>query len=321
MGPGGYDAYMVYSFGGPEGPDEVIPFLQKVTEGKNVPLERLEEVAENYRLFDGVSPINAQNRQLIALVEQELRSRGNNTPIYFVNRHWHPRIEEALQDVARAGHRRVLAFITSAFGSNPGCRAYRTEMNAALDAMTDAPSVDYVARFHDQPLFLRVLEDRLRDGLSVAGPETHVVFTAHSIPTAMAQTCPYEEQLAAARAHLVDRVGLTNFSHAWQSRSGPPQVPWLEPDIVDHIDELSRSGVTEVAVMPIGFVSDHMEVKYDLDTQAREHAAALGMTFHRIATAGTHPLFVKLVADLLETPEHTPCAPDCCSYTPRRPRV
>jgi ferrochelatase len=272
----------------------VVPFLENATRGRGVPRDRLLEVAEHYQYFGGVSPINAQNRALAAALEAELREHGPALPVFLGNRNWHPFVEDVLREMRDRGIRRALALVTSAYSSYSGCRQYREDIARARAAIgDDAPRVDKLRTFHDHPGFIEANAARLRgtlDTIELADrPGTHVVFSAHSIPLSMARCCAYEAQLTEAVALVASAVGVRNWTVAYQSRSGPPHVPWLEPDIADVLTELSRNGARDVVVAPIGFVSDHMEVLYDLDHEAREVASLLGLRFHRAASAGTHP--------------------------------
>lgn len=318
-----YDAILLLSFGGPEGPDDVIPFLENVTRGRGVPRERLEEVAEQYALFGGVSPINEQNRHLIRALRRALDDRRIDLPIHWGNRNWSPYVEDAMQDLADAGHRRVLALATSAYSSYSACRQYLEDIERARSHVGDAaPTVDKIRPYWDHPGFQDAAADRLADALADAPDDARIAFTAHSIPVSMASTSDYEAQLRSVAAAVVARV---SPDRAWdlvfQSRSGPPRVPWLEPDIVDHLHALHDAGTDHVVVVPIGFVSDHMEVLFDLDTQAAGAAEELGMTMVRAGTVGTHPAFVGGLADLIELALAggvATCAPDCCP-APVRP--
>ncbi len=319
----GYDAILLLSFGGPAGPDDVIPFLQNVTRGRGVPLERLEAVAEQYRLFGGVSPINDQNRALITALRGALDERGIDLPVHWGNRNWKPYVEDTMGDLAEAGHRRVLALATSVFSSYSGCRQYLEDIERARAHVgATAPAVVKVRPYWNHPGFVGAVTDRVRDAVTQAPDDAPLVFTAHSIPLSMASTSDYEAQLRSVAARVVDQVAPDReWALVFQSRSGPPQVPWLEPDIVDHLRSLAGAGITSVVVVPIGFVSDHMEVQFDLDTQAAEAAESLGMTMVRASTVGTHPLFVAGLVDLVE--QHlaghgVACDPGCCP-APVRP--
>ncbi|RJL34262.1 ferrochelatase [Bailinhaonella thermotolerans] len=304
-----YDALLVVSFGGPEKPDDVLPFLENVTRGRNVPRERLLEVAEHYHRFGGVSPINAQNRELIAAVGE-----GFGLPIYWGNRNWHPLLEDTLRQMAADGVRRAAAFITAAYCSWSSCRQYLDAIEAARAAVgPGAPEIVPLRHYHDHPGFVEANADRVRDALASlpedARGEARLVFTAHSIPVSMAGKSPYEAQLRETAALVAAAVGGDRpYDLVWQSRSGPPHIPWLEPDVLDHLEALHAAGTRAVVVAPIGFVSDHMEVVYDLDEEAAALAAKLGMAFARAGTAGTHPAFVRMVRDLAAEPEPAPHA-------------
>lgn len=318
-----YDAVLLLSFGGPEGPDDVIPFLENVTRGRGVPRERLEEVARQYERFGGVSPINDQNRALIAALQAEFDRRGIDLPIHWGNRNWAPYVEDTMTTLADEGHRRVLALATSAYSSYSACRQYLEDIERARAAVGDrAPVVDKIRPYWDQPGFVDAVTDRVRSAVDGAPDDAPLAFTAHSIPLSMASTSDYESQLRAVASAAADRVAPGRpWDLVFQSRSGPPQVPWLEPDIVDHLHALHDDGVTGVVVAPIGFVSDHMEVQFDLDTQAAEAAAELGVTMVRAGTVGTHPTFVAGLVDLVEhhlAGDVPVCRPGCCPR-PERP--
>jgi ferrochelatase len=327
-----YDALLVVSFGGPEGPDDVIPFLENVTRGRGVPPERLEEVAHHYRRFGGVSPINRQNRDLIAALELELAAHGVRLPVYFGNRNWHPFLADTLRELRDAGVERALAFFTSAFSSYSGCRQYREDLYAAQTAVgADAPEVLKLRTFYNHPGFVAANADRVRDALAQIPSErraaAHVVFSAHSIPTAMADRCRYADQLAETSRLVAEAVGAGAHSVAYQSRSGPPHVPWLEPDVCDHLRELRGRGVEDAVISPVGFVSDHLEVLYDLDVEAVEAGAEIGLNVVRAGSAGTHPAFVSMISELVQErldasaprrvagrfgPSPDVCPSDCC---------
>jgi ferrochelatase len=322
---GPVDAIVVVSFGGPEGMDDVMPFLENVTRGRGVPRERLLEVAHHYELFGGVSPINEQNRALVAALEQDLRAHGVDLPVYFGNRNWHPFLEDTVRQMRDDGVRKALAFLTSAYSSYSGCRQYRENLFVAQQAVgPDAPELPRLRMLYNHPGFVAANTDRVRDALAQVPEGSHVAFTAHSIPVAMAGNCAYEAQLRETARLVAEAAGVERWGLVYQSRSGPPQVPWLEPDILDHVEQLDAPGVV---VAPIGFVSDHLEVLYDLDVEARDAAEKRGLAFARAGTAGTHPAFVAAIRDaILERldprsekralgrfgPSHDTCAPDCC---------
>jgi ferrochelatase len=324
-----FDAIVIISFGGPEGMDDVMPFLENVTRGRGVPRERLLDVAHHYELFGGVSPINAQNRALIAALEPELRAHGVDLPVYFGNRNWQPFLTDTMRQMRDDGVRRALAVFTSAFSSYSGCRQYREDLfNAQLVVGADAPEVPRVRMFFNHPGFVQANAERVREAMAkLPSGDVHIAFTAHSIPVAMAKNCAYEAQLAEAARLVGDAVGVADWAVVYQSRSGPPQVPWLEPDVSDHLEHASARGVRNVVISPIGFVSDHLEVLYDLDVEARQTADRLGLTMVRAGAAGTHPAFVAGLRDLILErltpgadraalgrfgPSHDVCAPDCC---------
>jgi len=304
-----YDAFLLLSFGGPQGPDEVLPFLRNVTAGRGIPDERLAEVAEHYQHFGGVSPITAQNEALLAALAAEFDRRGFALPLYFGNRNWHPFVTDTARQLAADGHREVLVLATSATGSYSGCRQYREDLARAAEA---APDIRFTKLRHyfDHPGFIEANADAVRAALArlpaAAADDARLVFTAHSVPVSMNATAGpsgglYMDQHQATAALVAEAVRGpgAEFDLVWQSRSGPPQVPWLAPDINDHLRALADSGVRSVLVAPTGFVSDHLEVLWDLDNEAAETAASLGLDLVRAATAGTHPAFVAGLADLV----------------------
>jgi ferrochelatase len=337
-----YDALLVVAFGGPEGPDDVLPFLENVTRGRGVPRERLLEVAEHYHHFGGVSPINAQVRALIDALRPELERRGVPLPIYWGNRNWHPLLPETMRRMAGDGVRRALALVLAAYSSYSSCRQYRENIEAARAAVgPGAPTVDKVRVFYNHPGFIAANAERLRDAFATLRNDlrdaAHVAFTAHSIPMSMAAGCDYAQQLEETCRLVAEALGIPpgRWRLVYQSRSGRPEDPWLGPDIVDHIEALHARGVAAVVVAPVGFLSDHLEVLYDLDIEARHKAEALGMAMARVATVGTHPAFVAMLADLIverlsnaaERPalgrfpaSHDVCPIDCCPAPARRPR-
>ncbi|MFD8501003.1 ferrochelatase [Amycolatopsis sp. NPDC059657] len=311
----GYDALLWLSFGGPEGPDEVMPFLENVTRGRGVPRERLLEVAEHYQHFGGVSPINRLNRDAIAAVEAKLEGAGLELPVYFGNRNWKPMAEDTLAEMAAAGVRRALVFPTSAYGGYSACRQYDEDIVRIREALGDnAPDLVKLRQFFDHPLFVAAFADAVKDAL-VKVPGARVVFTAHSVPTSADNAAGppseggnrYSKQIHEAARLVALEAGVAEYDVVWQSRSGPPQVPWLEPDIVDHIDALHADGVTGVVICPVGFVSDHLEVIWDLDNEAAERAEEHGMAFARAGTPDTDPRFAELVVELIR--EHVEDAP------------
>jgi ferrochelatase len=323
-----YDALLIVSFGGPEGIDDVMPFLENVVRGRNVPRERLLGVAHHYEMFDGVSPINQQNRSLIAALKEELRANGPELPIYWGNRNWHPMLPDTLREMAADGIKNALAFVTSAYSSFSSCRQYRQNIADAQAAVgVDAPQVEKLRAFYNHPLFIEANVDRIvRSGFQMLEAGAHLVFTAHSIPESMAAKCDYAVQLEETARLIATELRHDNWKVVYQSRSGSPSQPWLGPDICDHLRQLHSDGVTQVVVAPIGFVSDHMEVVYDLDVEARHLADELGVNLVRAATAGTYPSFVKMIRELiLERVDNAParflgsrgvahsiCPADCC---------
>ena len=295
-----YDAVLLVSFGGPEGPDDVMPFLENVLRGKNVPRERMLEVAEHYQQFGGVSPINEQNRRLIAALQAELEENGPRLPIYWGNRNWDPLLSHALRQMADDGVQRAMAIFTSAFSSYSGCRQYREDIARAQDEVGPvAPKIDKLRMFFNHPGFIETQIESVNDCLAQVPEdrrsETMLLFSAHSIPMAMAENCRYVAQLEEASRLVAEGVGHSRWELVYQSRSGPPQQPWLEPDVCDRIRQLyADDALHDVVILPIGFVSDHLEVLYDLDTEAQELCESLGIVMHRAATVGAHPQFVRM---------------------------
>ena len=335
---GNYDAVLLVSFGGPDGPDDVMPFLENVLRGRNVPANRMLEVAEHYHHFGGRSPINAQNLALLAALRKELADHGPALPVYWGNRNWHPLLTDTIREMADAGIRRVAAFVTSAYSSYSGCRQYRENLQAACAPLGDrAPRIDKLRVFFNHPGFIGPMADNLVRSLSAFHladrPTAPVMFTAHSIPVSMADSCRYVAQLREASRLVAAAAGVSEWELVYQSRSGPPGQPWLEPDICDRIRSLHAAGGDRVVVVPIGFISDHMEVLYDLDTEAADLCRSLGMRMERVATVGTAPAFVSMIRDLVAErhgnsaersaigampASHDVCPLDCCP-APQRP--
>ncbi|HVW83252.1 MAG TPA: ferrochelatase [Bryobacteraceae bacterium] len=307
-----FDAFLLVSFGGPEKPEDVIPFLENVLRGRNVPRERMLEVAEHYYHFGGKSPINDQCRQLVSALESEL-----DLPIYWGNRNWHPMLADTVARMRDNGVRRAVALATSAFGSYSGCRQYREDIERARAAVEGAPEIEKLPPFWNRQGFVSAVEARLREALQKL-PGAEVVYTAHSVPLSMAQSSPYERQLKEVGSMVNQRLGLGAPVLVYQSRSGPPSQPWLEPDIGDYIRGTDSK---KLIVMPVGFLSDHMEVLYDLDTEAAALAAERGIEFLRAPTVGTHPSFVSAIVDMVRTKPDYVCQPDCCrpAARPTRP--
>ncbi|WP_312007439.1 ferrochelatase [Nocardioides alcanivorans] len=298
-----FDALLLVSFGGPEAPEDVVPFLANVTRGRGIPEERLREVGEHYFGFGGKSPINDQNRALLAALRDDFAAAGLDLPVYWGNRNWDPYLRDALAQMKADGIRRAACFVTSAYSSYSGCRQYREDLAGAVAEVPGAPQLDRLRAYFNHPGFIAPVVDATLTALSELDParrdETHLVFVTHSIPVTMAEGAgpdgdAYVEQHLSVMAEVVERVRLETghrYFHdlVYCSRSGPPQVPWLEPDVNDHLEMLAEEGARPVVLIPIGFVSDHMEVVYDLDTEAAATAERLGMPFARAATPGVDP--------------------------------
>jgi protoporphyrin/coproporphyrin ferrochelatase len=336
-----YDAFLLVSFGGPEGPDDVMPFLRNVTRGRAVPPERLAEVAGHYYAFGGVSPINQQCRDLLASVRADFAANGLSLPLYWGNRNWSPYLADTVRAMAADGVRRAVAFVTSAYSSYSSCRQYLDDIERArAGAGPRAPRIDKLRRFFNHPGFIEPFADHARAALASlpadVREDAHLVFTAHSIPVTMAEASGpppghrYVAELTEAARLIAERIG--GAPHPWtlvyQSRSGPPSQPWLEPDVQEHLAELAKSGTSAVVVIPVGFVSDHMEVRHDLDLEAARTAESLGMAFARAGTPAADPRFASMVTELVRerlalpvggpaalgtmgVPSQT-CPADCC---------
>ena len=343
--PTPYDALLIVGFGGPEQPDDVMPFLENVTRGKPVPRERLLEVAEHYQHFGGVSPINQQVRDLIHVLRPELIRRGIDLPIFWGNRNWHPLLTETVEAMAAVGVKRALAFVLAGYSSYSSCRQYRENIEAARQAAgPSAPQIDKVRVFFNHPDFIEATIERVRDAIAQLPANerdsAHIAFTAHSIPMLMADNCQYAAQLTETGRLVADRLGIpeSRWRLVYQSRSGRPTDPWLEPDILDHLRSLKEQSVSQVVIAPIGFLSDHIEVLYDLDDEAAKLSQELGLTMVRAGTVGTHPKFVSMIGDLIAErlatesgsvcdrsaigtcgPNHDVCPTDCCLYPISRP--
>jgi len=294
-----FDALLLLSFGGPEAPEHVMPFLENVTRGRGIPRERLASVAEHYLHFGGVSPINGINRELVSAIEAEL-----DLPIYFGNRNWEPYVEDAVAAMRDNGIRRAAVFATSAWGGYSSCTQYVEDIARARAAAGDgAPELVKLRQYFDHPLFIEMFAEAVDAAAQTVPDGARLVFTAHSIPLAARNRCGtdlYSSQVAYASRLVANAAGYADYDQVWQSRSGPPQVPWLEPDIADHLTALAKGGTTAVIVCPIGFVADHIEVVWDLDNELREHAADLGIELARAATPNADPRFARLVADLVD---------------------
>ena len=335
-----YDAILIVGFGGPEGPDEVIPFLENVLRGRNVPRERMLEVAEHYQHFGGVSPINAQVRALIAALQPELVEHDVDIPVYWGNRNWKPMLADAMRNMADDGVKHALGVVLAAYSSYSSCRQYREDIQKAREAVGEgAPSVDKMRVFYNHPDFVEVNAGRVREALDrvPAGRRgaCRVAFTAHSIPESMSANCNYVAQLEET-CRLVGEaagVGADRWALVYQSRSGRPTDPWLGPDILEHLSALKEQGAIDVIVQPVGFLSDHMEVLFDLDEEAMAKSNELGLNMVRAGTAGTHPRFVSMLRELIRErvaglsgrravgqfpANHDVCPVNCC-LPPARP--
>jgi len=330
------DAFLLVSFGGPEGPDEVLPFLERVTAGRGIPPERLRLVGQHYFARGGVSPINGHCRDLLADLEPALQAAGLDLPLYWGNRNSAPFLEDTVAQMAADGIHHAVAFVTSAYSSYSGCRQYRENLEAAGQAVgEEAPRIDKLRVFFNHPGFINPLADGVQDALSnLDAQRTKVFFTAHSIPTASAITCDYESQIQNAASLVAAQVpDMASWSVVWQSRSGPPTMPWLEPDICDAITATNSADIDHVVVVPIGFISDHMEVLQDLDTDAANAAQAAGFGFSRVPTSSSDRRFVDMIVALVQERVHgetpvslgdfglvpTQCSSSCCPAPVRPP--
>jgi len=335
-----YDAFLLVSFGGPEGPDDVMPFLENVTRGRGIPRERLAGVAEHYYAVGGVSPINQQCRDMISAVQAAFSASGLSLPIYWGNRNWSPYLADTVRDMAQDGVRRAIAFATSAYSSFSSCRQYLDDIEQARATVgPQAPVIEKIRRFYNHPGFIEPFAANAEAALASLPCElrdqAHLVFTAHSIPVAMADASGpggggrYTAELNDAARLIAERTdgGRHPWTLAYQSRSGPPTQPWLEPDVRDHLADLAKSGTAAVVVIPVGFVSDHMEVRHDLDREAAESAGSLGLAFARAATPGSSQEFASMITQLVRERMDPPgpslvlgdmgvptqtCPPDCC---------
>ena len=330
------DAFLLVSFGGPEGPDEVVPFLERVTAGRGIPPERLKLVGQHYFDRGGISPINQHCRDLLAELEPAFAAAGVDLPLYWGNRNSAPFLDDTVAQMHADGIKHAVAFVTSAYSSYSGCRQYRENIAAAIGGVGESSiTIDKLRVFFNHPGFIEPSVDAVMQAVAtVDAARTHVFFTAHSIPSASAATCDYEQQVTNAASLVAERVeGMADWSVVWQSRSGPPQMPWLEPDIVDAIAAVDTTATDDVIVVPIGFISDHMEVLQDLDTDAAAAAAAAGLGFQRVSTPSGDHRFTSMIVELAR--EHvdgvtpvalgelglvpTQCSVDCCPPA-RRPR-
>lgn len=294
-----FDAVLLLSFGGPEGPEQVRPFLENVTRGRNVPPERLDDVAGHYLHFGGVSPINGINRVLVTQLQAEL-----DLPVYFGNRNWEPYVEDAVADMRDNGVRRAAVFTTSAWSGYSSCTQYSEDLARAREAAgPDAPELVKLRRYFDHPLFVEMFADSVAAAVDTVPDGARLVFTAHSIPVAADNRLGpnlYSRQVRYAAGLVASAAGYADYDVAWQSRSGPAQVPWLEPDVADHLVALADTGTKAVIVCPIGFVSDHIEVVWDLDTELRAQAEDAGIAFARASTPNADRRYARLAADLVD---------------------
>lgn len=326
-----FDAILIVSFGGPEGMDEVRPFLDNVLRGRNVPEERKIEVAHHYEKFGGVSPINETNRALTAALRESLAKTKYNLPVYWGNRNWHPMLEDTVRRMAEDGVKNALAFVTAAYGSYSSCRQYQEDISRAVAAVgPSAPRIEKLRLFFNHPLFVAANAENVKKVLETLEPErrenAELAFTAHSIPLEMARTSAYQEQLNETCKLVADLVGSKRWELTFQSRSGAAAQPWLEPDICEYIALCAAEKTKDLVVLPIGFLADHMEVMYDIDYEAREFATKHGVNLLRVETVGVHPKFVQmivaLIAERMDSTERrsigklsTPpdeCPADCC---------
>jgi ferrochelatase len=335
------DAILLVSFGGPDRSEEVMPFLENVLRGRNVPRERMLEVAKHYYHCGGKSPINDQNRALLAALRKLLAAEGPDLPVYWGNRNWHPLLADTLRQMTADGVCRAFAFVTSAYSSYSGCRQYLEDLARARDAVgPGAPEILKLRVFYNHPGFIETMAERVRAALDRIPPERRasaaLAFTAHSVPVAMAETSRYVQQVEEACRLVAERVGGRPFRLVYQSRSGAPGQPWLGPDVLDYLRDVAAGGGTrDVILAPIGFISDHMEVFYDLDTEARQLCEGLGLHMVRAGTVGDDPRFVGMIRELvLERlggaprralgefgPSHNVCADDCCPAPVRGGRI
>ena len=325
-----YDAVLVVSFGGPEGPDDVMPFLDNVLAGLRVPPTVKGHIAKRYHRFGGVSPINGHTREFIAALERELQASGPRLPVYWGNRNWHPMLGDTLTRMADDGIDRAIAYVTSTFSSYSGCRKYREDLYAAVDGLDGAPHIDKLRIGYNHPGFIEAVAHRLRDAFAqIPTPQTQpaLLFTAHSLPLSMAGACDYVAQLREACSLAAEMAGAKRWELVYQSQNASYGEPWLGPDISEALESVHAAGHTDAVVAPIGFVCDHMEVVLDLDVEAAETAQSLGLHMVRAGTVGAHPAYVRMVRDLVvermtadperpalgnRAPNHDFCPVDCC---------
>ncbi|GAB3943811.1 ferrochelatase [Corynebacterium tapiri] len=337
-----FDSLLVLSFGGPERPEEVVPFLRNVTRGRNIPDERLEIVGEHYYHFGGKSPLNELNLEIIDNLRAELEARHIDLPVYFGNRNWHPFAQETVEQMVKDGVQDALVLATSAWGGYSACLQYQEDIQG-LREIADSITFTKLRQFFDHPLFIEEMAEAVEESFSQVAPEdlptTKLLFTAHSVPSEADNKAGgegdknlYSRQVAEASRLVAQAAGITDYDVVWQSRSGNPATPWLEPDVVDHTKALAQGGISDVVVCPIGFISDHMEVIWDLDTELVSAAQELGVSVHRTRTAGPSERFSRMVVDLIDelsndslrvglgavsvqgcTVNGHPCRPGCCS--------
>lgn len=340
-----YDAILIVSFGGPEGPEDVMPFLDNVLAGLRVPLPVKARIARRYHRFGGVSPINRHTLEFIAALERELDASGPRLPVYWGNRNWRPMLDDTLAQMARDGIAHAIAYVTSTFSSYSGCRKYREDLHAAVDGLDCAPRIDKLRNGYNHPRFIEAVADRLRDAFArttstqrqpAMEKQPALLFTAHSLPLSMAGACDYVAQLREACSLAAEQAGAGRWELVYQSQNASYGEPWLGPDIGEALESVRAAGHTDVVVAPIGFVCDHMEVVLDLDVEAAEKAEALGLNMVRAGTVGSHPAYVRMVRDLIvermtadperpvlgnRAPNHDFCPVDCClSGRPGEPR-
>ncbi len=335
-----YDAVLVVSFGGPEGPDDVMPFLDNVLRGLKIPPPARHGIAKRYKRFGGVSPINAETRAFIAALEAELRANGVDLPVYWGNRNWHPLLPDTLATMQADGVKRAIAYVTSTFSSYSGCRKYREDLYAAAATLDDAPIIDKLRLGFNHPGFITAVTASTRASVAELPAEraadAALVFTAHSLPESMAGNAAYVTQLRDACRLVAAGVGREQWDLVYQSNNASYGEPWLEPDIEEALQQLGKAGVQDAVVVPIGFVCDHMEVVLDLDIEARAAAENAGVNMIRAATVGTHPAYVSMVRELIAErvtpdaqrlslggrgPSHDICPADCClSGRPGKPK-
>ena len=333
-----FDAFFLVSFGGPEGKDDVMPYLENVLRGKNVPRERMLEVAEHYYHFDGISPINQQNRDLLEAVKEDFAKHDIDLPVYWGNRNWHPMIVDSMEQMKRDGIQKALSFFTNGYSCYSGCRQYRENIADAQASIGEgAPEVHKTRMFFNHPAYIEASVDRVRDALNKIPQDrqgqARILFTAHSIPNSMADYCKYSTQLTESCKLIMESLPGIEWELVYQSRSGPPQQPWLEPDVCDRIEELHEATqIKDLVIHPVGFVSDHMEVMFDLDTEAKELCDKLDISMQRSLAVGVHPKFIEMIRELVleriqgaekkaigeMPPNWDVCPQDCCLYKPTR---